>query len=126
MKSGDIGRLDEDGFLQMVGRVKDLIIRGGENISPKEIEEVYGKFESVRDVQVVGTECEVFGEDVTVWVIPKDLNSSSDKKEIIEFKDKLLKLSQDKLSHFKQPKWFRVVDEFPLTATSKVKKNIIR
>jgi fatty-acyl-CoA synthase len=61
----------------MVGRVKDLIIRGGENISPKEIEEVFGQNELVRDVQVVGTHCDKFQEDVTAWVIPQHFNQSA-------------------------------------------------
>lgn len=63
--------MDEDGYIQIVGRAKDMIIRGGENISPREIEEIYGQHELIRDVQVVGINDEIFGEEVVAWIIPR-------------------------------------------------------
>jgi len=77
----------------MVGRVKDLVIRGGENISPKEIEEVFGQHKLVRDIQIVGTHCETFGEDVTAWVIPQHFDSSAPQAKKEELRDELLNFS---------------------------------
>ena len=77
MHSGDLGKLDEDGYLQITGRAKDLIIRGGENISPGEIEEVFLAHPEVRDAQCIGVEDEYFGEEVTMWVVPRDLTADS-------------------------------------------------
>jgi fatty-acyl-CoA synthase len=68
--SGDIGTIDEDGFLSIVGRSKDMIIRGGENISPFEIESFFDKRKWVRDIQVVGVKDDLFGEEVAAWIIP--------------------------------------------------------
>ena len=68
--SGDIGTIDEDGFLSIVGRSKDMIIRGGENISPFEIESFFDKRKWVRDIQVVGIKDDLFGEEVAAWIIP--------------------------------------------------------
>jgi fatty-acyl-CoA synthase len=126
MHSGDLGQIDEEGYVQIVGRVKDLIIRGGENISPKEIEEAIGAHKLVRDVQVVGTKCERLGEDVCAWVVPQKPVAEVSEKERTEIREALVEHTKDKLAHFKQPKYLRLVDEFPLTVTGKVKKNEIR
>jgi len=77
LHSGDLGQLDEDGYLQITGRSKDLIIRGGENIAPGEIEEIFLSHPEVRDVQCIGVEDEYFGEEVTVWINGHDLSKGS-------------------------------------------------
>jgi len=124
LRSGDLGILDEDGYVSIIGRTKDMIIRGGENISPKEVEEFFGKHHSVRDVQVISCEDEYFGEDVVAYMVPAvDLKTALDKQ---NFVDELVEYTSGKLSHFKVPKYIKLVDSYPLTATGKVRKNVMR
>ena len=121
MKTGDLGRLDSEGYLSIVGRSKDLIIRGGENISPREIEDYFHKLIQVQDIQVVGCEDEVFGEEVVAWIIPDiEVTNTS------ELVKDLLAASQNKIAHYKLPKYIYFTDHFPLTISGKVKKNEIR
>ena len=114
LHSGDLGMMDEDGYFKIVGRLKDMIIRGGENIYPKEIEEFLHKHPKVKDVQVIGVPSERLGEEVCAWIRLHD-NVSMTEKEVKEF-------CLDNMSYFKIPKYIKFVDQYPLTVTGKVKK----
>lgn len=119
--SGDIGVIDEDGYVSIVGRSKDMIIRGGENISPFEIETFFDKKKWVRDIQVIGVVDDLFGEEVAAWIIPdREVTHPEDM-----IKD-LLEMVDGKIAHYKIPKYLYLTDAFPLTVTGKVRKNVIR
>jgi fatty-acyl-CoA synthase len=117
MHTGDLATLDEDGYCAITGRVKDLIIRGGENISPLEIEEYLFTHPDVREVQVFGIPDERLGEEVCAWVVPTTMGAVSE--------DALRDFCQGQISHFKIPKHFRIVDELPMTITGKPQKFIM-
>ena len=118
IKTGDLGQFDEDGFLRIIGRSKDLIIRGGENIYPKELEEYFMKHPNISDVQVVGVNDEFMGEELCAWVKLKDPEQTSPLD--------LHTYCQGKIAHYKIPRYVRFVTEFPLTVTGKPKKNEMR
>ena len=120
MKSGDLGVIDEQGYLSIVGRIKDMIIRGGENIYPKEIEEFIVKMPNVLDVQVVSVSDCKYGEEVAAVVKVKDLASNKvDKKEVVEY-------CKDKIAFYKIPRYIKFVEEYPLTVSGKVQKYLLR
>ncbi|MBK6903556.1 MAG: AMP-binding protein [Saprospirales bacterium] len=114
MHSGDLATLDESGYIKIVGRIKDMIIRGGENIYPREIEEFFFTHPKVQDVQVIGVPDEKYGEEVMAWIKLKE-GESADAEEMIAF-------CKGKITHFKIPKYFKFTAEFPLTVTGKVQK----
>ena len=118
MHSGDLGIFDEEGYCSIVGRVKDMIIRGGENIYPREVEEFLIRNPKVNDVQIFGIPDEKYGEVVCAWVISKP-GVVLDESELREF-------CQDQISHFKIPAHFRFVEEFPMTITGKPQKFVMR
>ena len=105
----------EDGYVEIVGRIKDMIIRGGENIYPREIEEFLYAHPKIADVQIVGVPHERYGEEVLACVIPRDAADPLDAQKVREF-------ATDKLAHYKIPRYVLVVDEFPMTVTGKVRK----
>ena len=114
LHSGDLGVMDADGYLAITGRHKDMIIRGGENIYPREIEEFLYRMKAISDVQVVGIPSEKYGEEVGAFVIRKagaDLT-------VQDVKD----FCRGQIARYKIPKWVAFVDEFPLTASGKVQK----
>ncbi len=118
MHSGDLAIIDDEGFCNIVGRVKDMIIRGGENVYPREIEEYLIRHPKVNDVQVFGIPDEKLGESVCAWIITKSgmkLNES----ELKEYCD-------DNVAYFKIPSYFRFVEEFPMTVTGKPQKFLMR
>ena len=115
IRSGDLGFLDADGYLSISGRLKDLIIRGGENISPREIEDLFDKQKWIKDIQVIGVKDEIFGEEVVAWIIPD--REITDPNEMIS---ELLKLANEKLAYYKIPRYIYVSDYFPMTANGKV------
>ncbi len=118
MHTGDLAVFDQDGFCSVVGRVKDMIIRGGENIYPREIEEYLMRHPKVSNVQVFGIPDEKFGEEVCAWVIAKpDVDLSED-----ELRDAL----NGQIAHFKVPRYIRVVEELPMTITGKPQKFVMR
>ena len=119
MHSGDLAILDEEGYLEVVGRVKDVIIRGGENIFPKEIEDFLMTHPKILDVQIVGVNDENLGEEVVAVIIPQNQDVELTKTEITDF-------WHGKIAHYKIPRYIQLVKEYPLTATGKVKKNEIR
>ena len=114
LHSGDIGIMDEDGYVQVVGRLKDMIIRGGENIYPREIEEFMYTHPKVQDVQVIGVPDERYGEQVCAWVLPEAGESLSE--------DEVREYCREHIAHFKVPYYVRIVTEFPMTVTGKVQK----
>ncbi len=118
LHTGDLGTMDEDGFFKVTGRLKDMIIRGGENIYPREIEEYIYTHPAVRDVQVVGVPDHRYGEEVLACVILKD-GEHPEEQEIIDF-------VKEGLSRFKSPRYVKFVDSFPLTASGKIQKFKLR
>ena len=114
LHTGDLAEVDEDGYYRITGRLKDMIIRGGENVYPREIEEFLYTHPKVSDVQVIGVPDERFGEEVMAWVMLKP-GESADSEEIREF-------CRGRIAHFKVPRYVRVTDEFPMTVTGKIQK----
>jgi fatty-acyl-CoA synthase len=118
MHTGDLAVMDEHGYGNIVGRIKDLVIRGGENIYPREVEEFFYKHPKIRDVAVFGIPDQKFGEQLCAWIIPHD-GVTITESEIIDF-------CKDQIAHYKIPAVIRFVDEFPMTITNKVQKFIMR
>lgn len=114
IRTGDIGFIDEDGYLSITGRFKDVIIRGGENISPSEIEQCLIKNPKINSAVVVGVDDDVYGEEIFAFIKP-NVNGSLSKNEITDF-------LYGKISKYKFPKYIKLVDEFPLTSNGKIKR----
>ena len=114
MRTGDVAVLDDEGYCRIVGRVKDMIIRGGENIFPKEIEDFLFRHPDVKAAQVFGVPDERYGEIVCAWIIPRKHSNLSP--------DDLRQFCEGDLAHFKIPAHFRIVDEMPMTVTGKPQK----
>jgi fatty-acyl-CoA synthase len=118
MHTGDLGVLDEDGYCNIVGRIKDMVIRGGENIYPREIEEFLYQHPHIRDVQVVGVPDRKYGEELCAWIIVQE-GVTLDAHGVRTF-------CEGQIAHFKIPRYIKFVDAFPLTVTGKVQKYVIR
>src|SRR5690606_8901464 len=114
MHTGDLAVMDEQGHVRIVGRSKDMIIRGGENIYPREQEEIFFAHPAVADVQVNGIPGRPYGEEIVAWVRFHPGHSSTE--------DELREWARARIAHFKVPRYFRFVDEFPMTVTGKVQK----
>ncbi len=114
MHTGDLATIDAQGYANIVGRVKDMLIRGGENIYPREIEEYVLRHPRVADVQVFGVPDAKYGEELCAWVIPRH-GQVLDEHELREF-------CKGQIAHYKVPRYVRIVDAFPLTATGKAQK----
>ncbi|AIR91315.1 AMP-binding protein [Pseudomonas cremoricolorata] len=114
MHSGDLAVMDEDGYVSIVGRSKDMIIRGGENIYPRELEEFFHRHPAVAEAQVVGIPCATYGEEIVAWI---RLHPGHDVDG-----ETLRQWCKAHLAHFKAPRHFRFVDAFPMTVTGKVQK----
>ena len=119
MATGDIGVMDEDGYVEITGRIKDLVIRGGENIYPREIEEFLLTHPDVLDAQVVGVPDAKFGEELMAWVRMRGGRPALTADSLREF-------ATNKLAHYKIPRYVQVIDEFPMTVTGKVRKVELR
>lgn len=119
MHTGDLAVLREDGYVQVVGRIKDMIIRGGENVYPREIEEFLYAHPKIADVQVVGVPDEKYGEEILACVIPRD---PADPPTL----DDLTAFCRDRLAHYKVPRRLRILREFPMTVSGKVRKVELR
>lgn len=115
MHTGDLAVMREDGYCNIVGRIKDMVIRGGENIYPREIEEFLYTHPDVEDVQVVGVPDEKYGEELCAWVRMRAGAEPLDAAAVKEF-------ATGKLAHYKIPRYVMVVEEFPMTVTGKVRK----
>ena len=118
MQTGDLAVLDDQGFCNIVGRVKDMLIRGGENIYPREIEEYLFQHPAVQLVQVFGVPDEKYGEEVAAWIVLKP-GSTADEDEIRSFAKGLM-------AHYKVPRYIRFRAELPMTVTGKAQKFIMR
>ncbi|MCJ7933048.1 MAG: AMP-binding protein [Chryseobacterium sp.] len=114
MHTGDMAVMDKDGYITISGRIKDLIIRGGENISPKEIEDFLYTYTHILDVQIIGVPSEKFGEEVMAWVKVR--------KGFTITEEELLSYCKGRIAHYKVPKYWKFVDEFPLTISGKIRK----
>jgi fatty-acyl-CoA synthase len=115
MHTGDLATMDGDGYLNIVGRIKDLVIRGGENVYPREIEEFLYSHPDIADVQVVGVPDAKYGEELCAWIRMRDGAEPLDAAAVRAFCD-------GKLAHYKVPRYVQVVDEFPMTVTGKIRK----
>jgi len=115
MHTGDLGVMDADGYVSITGRIKDLVIRGGENVYPREVEEFLYTHPDIVDAQVVGVPDVKYGEELCAWVILRDGAPALDAAAVREF-------ATGKLAHYKIPRYVLVVDEFPMTVTGKVRK----
>jgi fatty-acyl-CoA synthase len=118
MHTGDLATLDEDGYGAIVGRLKDMVIRGGENVYPREVEEFLHRHPDVQDVQVFGVPDPQYGEEICAWIQLRE-GASTDAEAIREF-------CRGQIAHFKIPRHLRFVDEFPMTVTGKVQKFAMR
>ena len=118
MHTGDLATMDSDGYLNIVGRVKDMVIRGGENIYPREVEEFLHRNPKITDVQVFGVPDAKYGEELCAWIVLKH-GETADTDEIREF-------CRGQISHFKIPRYVQFVAEFPMTVTGKVQKFSMR
>jgi len=114
LHSGDLGVMDDEGYLRIVGRIKDMIIRGGENIYPREVEEFLYTHPAIREVQVFGVPDSRMGEEVCAWIQLEDGESLT--------ADEVKSFCQGQITHFKVPKHIRFVDEYPMTVTGKIQK----
>ncbi|MFF8606101.1 AMP-binding protein [Streptomyces sp. NPDC015346] len=119
MHTGDLAVMREDGYVQIVGRIKDMIIRGGENVYPREIEELLHGYDKIADVQVVGVPDERYGEEILACVIPRDPADPPTLEDITDF-------CRDRLAHYKIPRRVEILGEFPLTVSGKVRKVELR
>lgn len=117
MHSGDLATMDDAGYVNITGRVKDMIIRGGENIYPREIEEYLYRHPDIQDVQVFGVPDQRFGEEVCAWI--QSTNPDLSETDIVRFCD-------GQIAHYKVPKHIRFVSEYPMTVTGKIQKFVMR
>ncbi|GGY06061.1 AMP-binding protein [Paludibacterium paludis] len=118
MHTGDLAVMDEDGYCNIVGRVKDMVIRGGENIYPREIEEFLYRHPKIQDVQVIGVPDDKFGEELCAWIRLRDGEMCSE-EDIREF-------CRGEIAHYKIPRYIEFVDLFPMTITGKIQKFVMR
>jgi fatty-acyl-CoA synthase len=115
MHTGDLGVMDDDGYVNITGRIKDMIIRGGENIYPREIEEFLLSHPDILDAQVIGVPDDKYGEELMAWIRLKPGSPDLDAAALRAF-------CSGKLAHYKIPRYVHLVDEFPMTITGKVRK----
>jgi fatty-acyl-CoA synthase len=118
MHTGDLATMDEEGYIRIVGRIKDMIIRGGENVYPREIEEFLYGHPAVADVQVVGVPDERYGEEIMAWVIARE-GATVDEDELREY-------CRGKIARYKIPRYVASCGEFPMTVTGKIRKHELR
>jgi fatty-acyl-CoA synthase len=114
MHTGDLSTMDDEGYVNIVGRIKDVIIRGGENIYPREIEEFLLTIDEISDAYVIGVPSERYGEEVMAWVKFRNGTRLTD--------DELRAVCQGKIATYKIPRYWKIVDSFPMTVTGKIQK----
>jgi fatty-acyl-CoA synthase len=112
--SGDLAAMDEEGYVSITGRIKDMVIRGGENISPREIEEFLYQHPAIQDAQVIGVSDRKYGEELCVWIVPRAGASISE--------DDIRAFCDGQIARYKIPRYIRFVDGFPMTLSGKVQK----
>ncbi|MGN6649227.1 AMP-binding enzyme, partial [Trinickia sp.] len=118
MRTGDLATIDADGYCNIVGRLKDMLIRGGENIYPREVEEFLFRHPKVQSVQVFGVPDQKYGEEVCAWIVVRPGETLTE-EEVRAF-------CQGQIAHYKVPRYIRFVDEMPMTVTGKVQKFVMR
>jgi len=118
MHTGDLATMDAEGYVNIVGRLKDMVIRGGENVYPREIEEFLYRHPKVQDVQVIGVPDVKYGEEICAWVKLRE-GQSATAEEIRDF-------CKGQIAHYKIPRYVRFVDDFPMTITGKIQKFVMR
>jgi fatty-acyl-CoA synthase len=118
MHTGDLATMDDEGYLNIVGRIKDMIIRGGENVYPREIEEFLYSHPKIQDVQVIGVPDEKYGEEIMAWVKLREGQAAT--------QDEIRDYCRGKIAHYKIPRYVHFVDAFPMTVTGKVQKFLMR
>jgi len=118
MRSGDLATMDGQGYVNIVGRLKDMVIRGGENVYPREIEEFLYSHPKVQDVQVIGVPDQKYGEEICAWIKLRD-GQAATPEEIREF-------CKGQIAHYKIPRYIEFVDTFPMTITGKIQKFVMR
>jgi len=115
MRTGDLAVMRDDGYCSVVGRIKDMVIRGGENVYPREIEEFLYTHPDIEDAQVIGVPDTRYGEEICAWIRMKPERTALDVDAVRAF-------AAGKLAHYKIPRYVHVVDEFPMTVTGKIRK----
>jgi fatty-acyl-CoA synthase len=118
MHTGDLATIDDEGYCNIVGRIKDMVIRGGENVYPREIEEFLYRHPKIQDVQVIGIPDQRYGEELCAWVRLRDGETAAE-EEIRAF-------CQGQIAHYKVPRYIKFVDGFPMTVTGKIQKFLMR
>jgi fatty-acyl-CoA synthase len=118
MHTGDLATMDEDGYVRIVGRSKDMVIRGGENVYPRELEEFLYTHPDIADVQVIGVPDERYGEELMAWVLARE-GATVTEEGVREF-------CRERIAHYKIPRYVKLVDSFPMTVTGKVQKYKLR
>jgi fatty-acyl-CoA synthase len=118
MHTGDLATMDDQGYVRVVGRIKDMIIRGGENVYPREIEEFLYTHEQIADVQVFGVPDERYGEELAAWVVPRSDASLTE--------DAVRDFCRGRIAHYKVPRYVKFVESYPMTVTGKVQKYKMR
>ena len=119
MHTGDLATIDEDGYCNIVGRIKDMVIRGGENIYPREIEEFLYRHPKIEEVQVVGVPDPKYGEELCAWIKLKPGAERHAPRRSASF-------CRGQIAHYKIPRYVKFVDGFPMTVTGKVQKFVMR
>jgi len=118
MHTGDLATMDAEGYVNIVGRIKDMVIRGGENVYPREIEEFLYRHPCVSDVQVIGVPDKRYGEELCAWVILKAGHAAT--------ADEIREFCKGQIAHYKIPRYIKFVDAFPMTITGKIQKFVMR
>jgi fatty-acyl-CoA synthase len=118
MKTGDLATIDDAGYCNIVGRIKDMVIRGGENVYPREIEEFLYRHPKIQDVQVIGVPDPRYGEELCAWVRLRDGEIATG--------DEIRAFCEGQIAHFKIPRYVKFVDGFPMTVTGKIQKFLMR
>ena len=118
MHTGDLATLDAEGYCNIVGRAKDMLIRGGENVYPREIEEFLFRHPKVQSVQVFGVPDAKYGEEICAWIVPKPGQTCTE--------DEIRDFCRDQIAHYKVPRYIRLVQDMPMTITGKVQKFVMR
>ncbi|WP_354639300.1 AMP-binding protein [Kitasatospora camelliae] len=124
MRTGDLAEMREDGYLAVVGRIKDVIIRGGENVYPREVEDLLHTHPAVADVQVVGVPDERYGEEVCAFVVLREPAGALGREEAVA--REIAEFCRGRIAHFKTPRHVRLVEGFPMTVSGKVRKAELR
>jgi fatty-acyl-CoA synthase len=119
MHTGDLAVMDDEGYINITGRIKDLVIRGGENIYPREIEEFLYTHPDILDAQVIGVPDQKYGEELMAWIRMRPEATPLTPESVREF-------CTGKLAHYKIPRFVHIVDDFPMTVTGKVRKVAMR